>query len=126
MACACPDIEQRDRDTEMGFMTMVTGDDLTFMQDVWDECESFTHGELGGAPDWADYVDASGKLFSEDEVSVAYENMLTDAYGTILVAGFEFDAGAIVREMDSIGFRCGMLDWIDMRVCDGDLRRIEG
>lgn len=77
-----------------------------------------------GAPDWADYVNAEGELFSdgfEDE----YRDFLTDVYGTILVAGYEFDAGAIVREMDPIAFRCGMLDWVDGRVQDGDLRRIE-
>lgn len=110
----------------MTFVTEVEGDALEAMQDVWDACESFTRGELGGAPDWADYVDEAGELFSEDELNDAYENMLTDVYGTVLVAGFEFDAGAIVREMDPIAFRCGMLDWVDGRVRDGDLRRIEG
>lgn len=110
----------------MTFVTEVEGDALEAMQDAWDERESFTRAELGGVPDWAEYVDAAGELFSEEEISVDYESMLTDVYGTILVAGFEFDAGAIVREMDSTGFHCGMLDWIDGRVQDGDLRRIEG
>ena len=108
----------------MTFVTEVEGDALEAMQDAWDERESFTRAELGGAPDWADYVDASGELFSdgfEDE----YCEMLTDVYGTVLVAGHEFDAGAVVREMDPIAFRCGMLDWVDGRVQDGDLRRIE-
>lgn len=108
----------------MGFITEVTGDALEAMQDAWDDVCSFTRSELGGAPDWADYVDADGELFSdgfEDE----YRDFLSDVYGTILVAGYEFDAGAIVRAMDPIGFRCGMLDWVDGRVQDGDLRRIE-
>lgn len=126
MACACPDIEQRDRDTEMGFMTMVTGDDLTFMQDVWDECESFTHGELGGAPDWADYVDDSGKLFSQGELEDAFENDLNECYDAVSVCGYEFDAGRALRELDPIAFRCGFLDWIDGRMQDGELRSIEG
>lgn len=108
----------------MAFITEVTGDALEAMQAAWDERESFTRDELGGAPDWADYVDEYGELFSdgfEDE----YCEMLTDVYGTVLVAGHEFDAGAIVRNMDPIAFRCGMLDWVDGRVRDGDLRRIE-
>lgn len=109
----------------MTFATEVEGDALEAMQDAWDERELFTRAELGGAPDWADYVDEAGELFSEDELNDAYENMLTDVYGTVLVAGFEFDAGAVVREMDPIAFRCGMLDWVDGRVQDGDLRRIE-
>ena len=102
----------------MGFMTEVTGDALEAMQDAWDDVYTFTRSELGGAPDWADYVNEGGELFSEDE--------LNDAYGTVLVAGFEFDAGAVVREMEPMGFRCGMLDWVDMRVSDGELRSIEG
>lgn len=125
MACACPGIE-REMGRSMGFMTSVTGDAFDAMVDAWDDVDAFTRTELGGAPDWADYVDADGELFTEDEMNDAYENMLTDAYGTVSVAGFEFDAGAVLREMDSIGFRCGMLDWVDWRVQDGELRPIEG
>lgn len=109
----------------MNFVTEVTGDALEAMQDAWDDRESFTREELGGAPDWADYVDVAGELFPGD-MGDEYCEMLTDVYGTVLVAGFEFDAGAVVRKMDPIGFRCGMLDWLDMRVQDGDLRCIEG
>ena len=108
----------------MTFVTEVEGDALEAMQDAWDERESFTRAELGGAPDWADYVDEYGELFS-DRFEDEYCEMLTDVYGTVLVAGREFDAGAVVREMDPIAFRCGMLDWVDGRVRDGDLRRIE-
>nr|DAJ44777.1 MAG TPA: hypothetical protein [Caudoviricetes sp.] len=124
MACVCPDIE-REIGRMMNFVTEVTGDALEAMQDAWDDRESFTREELGGAPDWADYVDVAGELFPGD-MGDEYCEMLTDVYGTVLVAGFEFDAGAVVREMDPIGFRCGMLDWLDMRVQDGDLRCIEG
>lgn len=110
----------------MTFVTEVEGDALEAMQDAWDDVYSFTRSELGGVSDWADYVNAEGELFSEDEMHDAYENVLTDAYGTVLVAGFGFDAGAVVREMDSIGFHCGMLDWVDGRIQDGELRSIEG
>lgn len=109
----------------MAFMIEVTGDALDFMQDAWDDRESFTRAELGGAPDWAEYVNVSGELFPSD-MGDEYCEMLTEVYGTVLVAGHEFDAGAVVREMDPIAFRCGMLDWVDMCVQDGDLRRIEG
>lgn len=109
----------------MGFMTEVEGDALEHMQDAWDDVDSFTRSELGGVPDWADYVDAAGELFSDD-MGDEYCEMLNDLYGTVLVAGYEFDAGTVLREMDPIAFRCGMLDWIDTRVQDGDLRPIEG
>lgn len=108
----------------MGFMTMVTGDDLDFMQDAWDERESFTRAELGGAPDWADYVDAAGELFS-DGFQDEYRDFLTDVYGMVSVCGYEYDAGEVLADVDPIAFRCGMSDWVDGRVRDGDLRRIE-
>lgn len=110
----------------MGFMTEVTGDALEAMQDAWDERESFTRDELGGAPDWADYVDADGDLYSESELEDAFEGGLTDGYGTVSVCGYDYDAGSALRELDPTAFRCGFLDWIDVRVCDGDLRSIEG
>ena len=125
MACARPITEQlRIEDKAMGFMTEVTGDALEAMQDVWGERESFTRSELGGAPDWADYVDEYGELYScnmEDE----YRDFLGDLYGMVSVCGYEYDAGELLAEIDPIAFRCGMLDWIDMRVRDGDLRPIE-
>lgn len=110
----------------MGFMTEVTGDALEAMQDVWDERESFTRTELGGAPDWADYVDESGELFSCGELKDAFENDLNERYDMVSVCGYEYEAGAVLREMDPIAFRCGFSDWIDGRIGDGELRSVEG
>lgn len=124
MACVCPDIEQRERDKTMDFSTEVTGDALDFMQDVWDDKKSFTRAELGGAPDWAEYVNAAGELFPSD-MGDEYCEMLTELYGMVSVCGYQYEAGATLAEMDPIAFRCGMLDWLDMCVQDGDLRRIE-
>lgn len=108
----------------MTFVTEVEGDALEAMQAAWDERDSFTRSELGGAPDWAEYVSATGELFPSD-MGDEYCEMLTEAYGMVRVCGYEYEAGAVVREMDPTAFRCGMLDWLDMRMQDGDLRRIE-
>lgn len=110
----------------MSFMFEVTGDALEAMQDVWDERESFTRSELGGAPEWADYVDDSGELFSQGELEDAFENDLNECYDTVSVCGYEFDAGRALRELDPIAFRCGFSDWIDGRISDGELRSVEG
>lgn len=109
----------------MTFVTEVEGDALEAMQDAWDDVYSFTRSELGGVPDWADYVNVEGELFSdgfEDE----YREFLTELYGMVSVCGYEYEAGATLAEMDPVAFRCGMLDWVDMRVQDGELRSIEG
>ena len=110
----------------MGFMTEVTGDAFDAMVDAWGDVDSFTRAELGDAPDWADYVDDSGELFSQDELEDAFENDLSECYDAVSVCGYEFDAGRALRELDPIAFRCGFLDWIDGRMQDGELRSIEG
>lgn len=108
----------------MTFVTEVEGDALEAMQDAWDERESFTRSELGGAPDWADYVDKYGELYSCN-MEGEYRDFLGDLYGMVSVCGYEYDACELLAEIDPTAFRCGMLDWIDMRVRDGDLRPIE-
>lgn len=108
----------------MTFMFKVTGDALDFMQSVWDERESFTRAELGGAPDWADYVDAAGELYPSDMTN-EYKDFLNDVYGEVYVCGYTYEAGSVLADVDPIAFRCGMADWIDAHVLDGDLRLVE-
>lgn len=110
----------------MDFVTEVTGDALDFMQDVWDDRESFTRAELGGAPDWADYANAAGELFSDNEMRDRFEDDLNDAYGDAVICGMLFEAGSAMRELSPVTFRCWFNDWESERVVCGDLRRIEG
>lgn len=127
MACVCPITEQlRIEDKTMTFVTEVEGDALEAMQDVWDDVYSFTRSELGGAPDWADYVNAEGELFTESELEDRFAEGLDDCCEPVSVCGFMFDAGRALRELDSIAFRESFLDWIDMQQRDGELRSIEG
>lgn len=108
----------------MTFVTEVEGDALEAMQAAWDERDSFTRSELGGVPDWADYVNEYGELFTRD-MEDEYRDLLGDLYGMVSVCGYEYDAGEVLANIDPVAFRCGMVDWIDGRVRDGDLRRIE-
>lgn len=110
----------------MTFFTEVTGDAYDFMVDAWDDRGSFTRAELGGVPDWADYVDADGELFTESELEDSFEEGLGDCWGTVSVCGYEYDAGRALRELDPTAFRCGFLDWLDAQQSDGVLRSIEG
>lgn len=110
----------------MTFVAEVEGDALEAMRDAWDDVYSFTRSELGGVPEWADYVDKSGELFGCGELEDAFENDLTDCYDMVSVCGYEYEAGCVLREMDPIAFRCGFNDWIDGRISDGELRSIEG
>lgn len=110
----------------MGFVTEVTGDALEAMQDAWDDVYSFTRSELGGVPDWADYVNAEGELFTASELEDAFSDGLDDCWEPVSVCGFLFDAGRALRKLDAIAFRESFLAWIDARQSDGELRSIEG
>lgn len=110
----------------MTFVTEVEGDALEAMQDAWDDVWSFTRSELGGVPDWADYVDEGGELFSESELEDRFAEGLDDCCELVSVCGFMFDAGRALRKLDPIAFRESFLDWIDMQQRDGELRSIEG
>ena len=110
----------------MNFMTEVTGDALEAMQDVWDERESFTRAELGGVPEWAEYVACDGRLWSDSEARDEFEEELTSLYGMVTVCGLEYAAGAALRSLDPTAFRCVFLDWESERICSGAWRRVEG
>lgn len=110
----------------MTFMTEVTGDAFGAMVDAWDDVDSFTRSELGGVPDWAEYVNAGGTLFTEDELQDEFEAYLGECWGTVSVCEYEYDAGYALRGLDPIAFRGAFLDWIDAQQQDGELRSIEG
>nr|DAV40554.1 MAG TPA: hypothetical protein [Caudoviricetes sp.] len=110
----------------MMFVTEVEGDALEAMQDAWDDVYSFTRSELGDVPDWADYVNAEGELFTESELEDTFADRLNDCYGPVSVCGYEYDAGRVLREVDPVAFREGFLDWLDAQQSDGELRSIEG
>lgn len=110
----------------MTFVTEVEGDALEAMQAAWDERDSFTCSELGGVPDWANYVNSEGELFTESELEDSFADGLDDCWGPVSVCGYEYEAGRTLREIDPVAFRCGFLDWLDAQQSDGELRSIEG
>lgn len=115
-----------ERGKTMGFMTEVEGDALEAMQDAWDDVWSFTRSELGGVPDWADYVNAEGELFTEGELEDAFCDGLDDCWEPVSVCGFTFEAGRALRKLDHIAFRESFLAWINAQQCNRELRSIEG
>lgn len=58
-------------------------------------------------------MNAKLKEIDEDQ----YEETLTEVYGTFKMGSFEFDAGAILRELDPTAFRCGMSDEPETWIC---------
>ena len=54
---------------------------------LWDERTQFTRSELGGAPDWAQWVDKDGCLFDGIDACDAFNEMLDSTYSPIRIAG---------------------------------------
>jgi len=59
------------------------------------------------------YKDESGTYYSEQDMNDRFEEMLGDVYGTVSVAGMEYDTARALKDLDPIAYRCGLLDYID-------------
>lgn len=54
------------------------------------------------------------------ESVVAYDDMLTEVYGPVVIAGMEFDAAYALNELDPIAYKCGWIDYMDALGVDTD------
>ena len=54
--------------------------------------------------------------YSEEE----YDNFLDEVYGDVDIAGYTYRTSQILKEVDSIAYRCGFLEYqdeIDIYIC---------
>jgi hypothetical protein len=54
-----------------------------------------------------------------------YKNMLDDGYGDIEVCGMTFSSRRILEELDPTAYRCGMNDYIDSIMKDGEYYELD-
>jgi hypothetical protein len=47
------------------------------------------------------------------EIEQAYRDMLDEVYGTVFIAGTEFDTSRALQELDPIMYNEGLLDFTD-------------
>ena len=45
------------------------------------------------------------------EIMEAYDEMLNDVYGTVIIAGYEYDTAQALKEVDPIAYSVGMNDY---------------
>ena len=50
---------------------------------------------------------------SDYEIEQAYKDMLDEVYGTVIIAGTEFDTSRALQELDPIMYNEGLLDFTD-------------
>ncbi len=56
---------------------------------------------------------------TEYEIEESYDMMLDDAYGTVTIAGLNFDTSRALKELDPIAYRVGMSDYESWASCGG-------
>ena len=59
------------------------------------------------------YKGEDGRHYSEQDMADQFDGMLDDCYGTVSVAGMEYDTARALKEIGPIAYRCWMLDYID-------------
>lgn len=55
-----------------------------------------------------------------DEAIEAWDYLLNESSGSLVVYGLEFDASRVLKKLDPIAYRCGLLDFIDSMGIDSD------
>ena len=45
------------------------------------------------------------------EIEESYKMMLDDVYGTVMIAGYEYDTSRALYELDPIAYRVGLSDY---------------
>ena len=55
----------------------------------------------------------TGEGITDYELHERFDDMLDECYGTVTVAGMEYDTARALKELDPIAYRCSFHDWID-------------
>lgn len=101
----------------------VEGDALEAMQAAWDERTQFTRSELGGAPDWAQWVDTDGCLFDGIDACDAFNEMLDSTHPPIKVAGVRISPHMALWAQAS-DYKHKLEGWLLDLVWSGNLRKV--
>ena len=59
------------------------------------------------------WIDEDGEIFFYHQLEEHYEEFLDEIYEPVKICGYERYQGDILRQIDPIMFREGLLEWID-------------
>lgn len=61
------------------------------------------------------------------DIESLYDDMLDDTYGVVSIAGLEYSTTSdALKRLDPIAYRCGLSDYIDSLLTDGEIEEIDG
>lgn len=71
--------------------------------------------------DRPDYIDDNGDTFTYEDMEERFRDMLDEVYPEVGIGVLTWAPSHVFEEMDPIGFRCSVLDYVDGLVSDGEL-----
>lgn len=60
------------------------------------------------------------------DIESLYNDMLDEVYGVVSIAGLEYSTSDALKRLDPIAYQCGLNDYIDSLLNDGELEEIDG
>nr|DAX43397.1 MAG TPA: hypothetical protein [Caudoviricetes sp.] len=103
--------------------SQVKEDALPEMVGLWDGRTQFTRKELGGAPDWARWVDRDGYLFDMTDVFDAFNEMLDSTRPPIQIVGVQISPHmALWAQPSDYKHKCWC--WLGDLIAAGELREV--
>ena len=71
-----------------------------------------------------DYITPDGEELDHDDMAERFRDYL-DSDGPVDIVGLSLYPSQILEEVDPVAFRCGVTDYVDMLVCDGEIAEWE-
>jgi hypothetical protein len=72
--------------------------------------------------DWKFAVDNNLTIVNREDL---FDSMLDDVYGTVEIAGMGYDTSTALKNVDDVAYRCGVNDYIDSLLTDGDYTELD-
>jgi hypothetical protein len=59
------------------------------------------------------------KFVSERQLYEAYDDVLDDVHGCVMIVGCEYCTSDVLKSIDPTAYKCGFSDWLDSDIRDG-------
>jgi hypothetical protein len=51
--------------------------------------------------------------YTDHELHMMYDDFLDEVYGTVKIAGLDYETSTALKNADEVAYRCGFSDWLD-------------
>lgn len=72
-----------------------------------------------------DKYEGEREYLTYSRIEDMFEECINETHDPVEVCGCTYEAGRVLREMDPVAFRCGVSDWLDSEIQDGNIHEDE-